>query len=172
MTTATPTTDIALTRYLPHLVVAVSVAVLASAYFFEYVIGLEPCKLCLWQRLPWWIALGIGSLAINYRRRPGLIFGLTLLAAITVLVGAGLGGYHAGVEYKWWSGPSGCTGGGAGPAAELSAALQGLQGDPPAQCDEVPWSLFGISMAGYNFLISLGLGLLVLWALFRKREDS
>jgi disulfide bond formation protein DsbB len=153
-------------RRLPHLIALSAALVLLIANVFEHGFGYEPCQLCLYQRLPWWIALGLGCCAAwVMRRRPTLALMIALLALITVGVGAGIAGYHAGVEYRFWEGPAGCAGGG-DLAGGLAAALQAVEAGPtgPA-CDEVPWSLFGISMAGYNFLLSLGLVALGGWIL-------
>lgn len=156
-------------RRLPLLMVASAAAVLITANVFEHVFGYQPCQLCLYQRLPWWIALGIGCLAmiVLKKDRPTLSLLLMLVGFAAVAVGAGIAGYHAGVEYGFWEGPSGCTG-----ARELggglSEALGQIQGGMVApSCDTAPWSLFGISMAGYNFLISLGLVALGTWIMKR-----
>lgn len=157
--------DMLTPRRLPHLIALSAALVLAAANVFEHVFGYEPCQLCLYQRLPWWIALGLACVAAWLLRvRPTLSLLIAILALLTVAVGAGLAGYHAGVEYKFWAGPSGCSGAGGDLAGGLAAALQAVQEGPagPA-CDEVPWSLFGISMAGYNFLLSLGLVALGGW---------
>lgn len=84
---------------------------------------------------------------------------LLALIGLIFLIGAGLAGYHVGVEYKWWAGPSGC-GGGTGLADNTEALLQALQNEKIVRCDEVAFTLFGLSMAGYNFLASLGLAAL------------
>lgn len=141
----------------PILLTLAAVAILGTAYFFEFVLGLEPCQLCLYQRIPWWIAIGTGCLAISMRQRPVLMSILTVLTALTILSGAGIAGFHAGVEFKWWEGPTACSGGIVGDTVD--ALKEAIMGAPVVRCDEVPWSLFGISMAGYNFLLSVGLGL-------------
>lgn len=159
-------------RRLPHLIALSSLGVLAAANLFEHGFGYEPCQLCLYQRLPWWIAFGLGCMAILLvRQRPTLALMVSLTALTAVTAGAGLAGYHAGVEYGFWAGPSGCAGGGAEIARDLGAALeQARQGPAGPACDEVPWSLFGISMAGYNFLLSLGLVALGAWSLKNARR--
>jgi len=138
------------------LVVALlAAATLGAAHYFEHVVGLAPCELCLYQRLPWWMALGLACVAILGRRAP-LVASVALgLAALALLGNAGLAAYHTGVEYGWWAGPSGCSGAAALPS-DLGGLKQALQGPPPPRCDETPWSLFGLSMAAYNLLLSLG----------------
>lgn len=159
-------------KRLPILIAFSAAAVLAAANVFEHGFGYEPCTLCLYQRLPWWIALGLGCVAaMLIKTRATLALLVSLTALVAVAVGAGIAGYHAGVEYQFWAGPSGCTGAQAlsgGLGAAMNAVSQGPSG--PA-CDEAPWSLFGISMAGYNFLLSLGLvafGGIAVWNAMRK----
>ncbi|RED51290.1 disulfide bond formation protein B [Aestuariispira insulae] len=148
---------------------AVAIAVLGGAYIFQYGFGYHPCELCLYQRLPWWIVIAIGCAAFwSGKRLPGLSNMLLILMGITLLVSTGLAGLHAGVEFKWWQGPTDCS---SGPLDfdnldDLAAAINAM---PDIRCDEVPWSLFGISMAGYNFLISAALGLYALIVPIRNR---
>ncbi|NMM45852.1 disulfide bond formation protein B [Rhodospirillaceae bacterium KN72] len=143
-------------RRLPQAIVLVSAAILFTVNVFEYGFGYLPCQLCLYQRLPWWIALGIGCVALmTDGKRRDLATLLSILALIAIAVGAGIGFYHAGVEYKFWAGPSGCSG-----TQELSgglaAAIQSVSEGPKGpSCGEPAWTLFGVSMAGYNFLVSL-----------------
>ena len=143
-------------RFMPHFLILVSGSLLIGAHIFEY-LGYPPCQLCLYQRLAWWIVLGVACIAAMLMKRRGTLAILVcVLALVCVAAGAIVSGYHAGAEYKFWPGPSGCSG--AQPVAlSLAEALEKAQsGPPPPACDEVPWSLFGISMAGYNFLISIG----------------
>ena len=130
---------------------------LLGAYGFEYIGGLRPCTLCYYQRLPFALAviLGLAALLRPALIRPGLA-GLTL----TFVVSAGLGAYHAGVEQKWWPGPQGCTSGD-GSAQTVDALLAELLATPVVMCDEIPWSLFGLSLAGYNMLISAALAVFI-----------
>jgi len=142
-----------------------SFALLAGAYAFQYIGGYEPCELCWTQRYAHFAILALASLSIILRfaatnlHRPSLFllipgFGYSVY----------ISGFHAGVEQKWWQGPSSCT---VQPASSLDIdqILDNLMAAPLVSCDEIPWSLFGISMAGYNFLISLLGLLLILWAL-------
>ena len=128
----------------------ISTALLGGALLFQYLGGLAPCSLCIWQRWPH-LAVMILALAGLRGIQPRLMLMLICLAGI---ISAGLGAYHAGVEWRLWSGPTGCT---------ASLALDGniavitdqLLATPLVRCDEVAWSLFGLSMAGWNALISL-----------------
>jgi disulfide bond formation protein DsbB len=143
---------------LPTLIVLASAMVLVAVTVFEHGFGYEPCQLCLYQRIPWWSALGLGSIAmILMKARPTLALMVVITALVAIAIGGGIAAYHAGVEYKFWEGPAGCTGA-RNLVAGLSDALGKVDSGPvPPACDEVPWSLFGISMAGCNFLFSLGL---------------
>ena len=141
----------------PALLLVASLVLLLGAYGFQYIGKMEPCEMCYWQRYPYYIVIvlcvpAIVMAASSPRSRiPNLIMGL---CGLCFLAGAGIAAYHAGVEYKWWAGPEGCTA--SGLVAETAEAfLEALQGREITRCDEIPWSLFGISMAGYNFLISL-----------------
>ena len=137
-----------------------SAALLAGAFLFEYVGGLAPCRMCIWQR---WahVAVIIAAAAglLTLPARTGLV--LALLAA---LASAGIAGYHAGVEWQLWQGPSGCT---AGLASSASAAdlVDQLLATPVVRCDDVPWSLFGLSMAGWNMLFSLDISAIAILSL-------
>lgn len=93
--------------------------------------------------------------------RPGLRRGTLMLAGLTVWVGGGIAAYHAGIEQQWWAGPSSCSG--AATPGSLDALRAQIFAAPIKSCDEIAWSLFGISMAGYNALLSLATGAGVLW---------
>ena len=147
----------------PALILAASVAVLAGAFLFQYAGGLAPCVLCIYQRYPYGVAIALSALALilaNGRTR-----GAALLAcAAAFLVGAGIAVFHIGVEQHWWQGTAACTGGDAGPAGSLEALRAQIMAAPVVRCDQIAWSLFGISMAGYNALISSALALVSLVA--------
>ncbi len=132
------------------LALIVPAALLAGAYFFEYVMGLYPCEMCWWQRYAHFAALGPALLAFVVPVGPLRIW-LVRLAALGILASGLIGGFHAGVEYGWWEGFTQCTG---LTIAEGQSALDAIMGAPTVRCDEVQWSLFGISMAGWNFVIS------------------
>ena len=139
-----------------------SAAMLLAAWGFQYLGGMAPCKLCIWQRYPHGAAVLIGAvtLATGWRILPWA-------GALAALTTAGIGLYHAGVEQGWWEGPTTCT---SGPIGGLSAEqlMAQIMEAPLVRCDEIPWDLFGISMAGWNGLVSLGLALVWLLAASRR----
>ncbi|MCE8523838.1 disulfide bond formation protein B [Ruegeria pomeroyi] len=139
-----------------------SAALLLAAWGFQYLGGMAPCKLCIWQRYPHGAAVLIGAvtLATGWRILPWA-------GALAALTTAGIGLYHAGVEQGWWEGPTTCT---SGPIGGLSAEqlMAQIMEAPLVRCDEIPWDLFGISMAGWNGLVSLGLALVWLLAATRR----
>ncbi|MEM6939317.1 MAG: disulfide bond formation protein B [Pseudomonadota bacterium] len=144
-----------------------SLALLLGAFGFQYIGGLMPCQMCLWQRWPHAAAvlIGAGFLLLG---APLLIWLGSLAAAAT----AAIGGYHAGVEWGFWPGPASCAGGGADLGALDGAALLSLDGPAGViMCDEVVWQMAGLSMAGWNALLSLALALLWLSAL-RLRQKA
>ncbi|WP_086617747.1 disulfide bond formation protein B [Erythrobacter tepidarius] len=138
------------------LAVLAPAALLGGAYVAQYGLGLPPCEMCWWQRYPHFAALGIGLLAFVIR--PARVW--TALAGLAILTSGLIGGYHAGVEYGWWEGITACTATGAD-VMDFSTPL--------IRCDVAPWSLWGISLAGFNFLISCASGAAVVaLAAYRK----
>jgi disulfide bond formation protein DsbB len=142
------------------LVIAVGgLATILGAWYFQLVLGLQPCPLCLQQRWPYYagipLALLIAAAAGRGMSRRVLVAGLAVLVLV-LLVGAGLGVYHSGVEWKWWAGPADCSGAGfsGGSAGTL---LQQMQTVRVVRCDEAPWRFLGLSLAGWNVLIALAL---------------
>lgn len=142
----------------PALVMLFIALVLGTAYFFEHVLDIHPCALCQYQRLAWWIALGLAGVTFYLRRRRILLLSGLTLTIIVILAGAATAGYHVGVEQKWWEGPSSCTNSGLNDL-DINALKDAIMNAPVIRCDEVAWSLFGISMAGYNLLLALGAAL-------------
>lgn len=143
---------------------AASVLILGAAFAFQFIGGLHPCALCLWQRYPYAIVIGLAGIGAGLSRagvkRPQLAI-LMGLCALAFVIDAGIAGFHVGVEQKWWEGLSTCSGTVSG-ANSLDDLRDRLLAAPVVRCDEIAWSLFGISMAGYNFLLALGLGLISL----------
>lgn len=139
-----------------------SALMLAGAFGFQYIGGMAPCKLCLWQRWPHGAAVLIGLLAMALPLRVW-----SYLGALAALATAGIGFYHAGVELTWWEGPTSCT---SGSIAGLSVddLMKQIMSAPVVRCDEIPWSLAGISMAGWNGIISLGLAMV--WLLSTRQK--
>jgi disulfide bond formation protein DsbB len=144
---------------------AVSAALLAGAHLFERVGGLDPCLLCLDQREIHWTALAIAAGSYLVWRFVGdgrvLCAGLGALAFV-YLFSMGIAGYHAGVEWDFWAGPAACAS--SRPLLDIDpgALLQSMNAPGPAgpSCEEAPWRFLGLSMAGYNALISLALAAL------------
>jgi disulfide bond formation protein DsbB len=153
-----------------------SAAMLAIAHAFETFGHLAPCTLCLRQREIYWAA---GAMALAFMvlvRLPGGVRfrqATCWLLAIVFLVGTGVAAYHAGAEWKFWPGPSTCSGAGAGKvsADALSNLMSGAKIAPPA-CDKAAWVFLGLSMAGWNALISLGLAKLSVFAALRERAKA
>ncbi|MEG9862307.1 MAG: disulfide bond formation protein B [Parvularculales bacterium] len=148
-------------------VALLSLATLGGAYLFEYVGGLAPCPLCLQQRIPYVVGALMTVLAWQAGGRAPMVRSLLMgLAVVAFIIGAGLGVHHSGIEWDWWAGPASCSGGGGIPlsTADLLESLK--QENQIVRCDEAPWRLAGLSLAGYNVLISAGLAFLstlVVW---------
>mgnify|MGYP001812724616 CR=1 FL=1 len=139
-------------------------AALAIAFTAQFAFGLLPCELCIWQRWPLAAAGALGLLALILGPR-GLFRPLCLLAALAFLATAAIAGFHVGVEQKWWSGTASCAPPALGAGTTLDELRESILGQPVVRCDEPAWTLFGISMAGYNFLFSLSMGGLLIWLL-------
>ena len=135
---------------------------LAGALAFQYIGGLAPCEMCLWQR---WALVGVlvaASAAVALPQWRRVLLGL---AALALLVDAGLGLFHAGVEQKWWPGITTCT---ANATIGSTADMLGqLIAQPLVRCDAIAWSLAGISMAGWNAIIAAITGVWAIWMLLR-----
>jgi disulfide bond formation protein DsbB len=139
-------------RFLIFVLVA-SVAVLGGAMLSQYWGGLAPCELCLLQRWPWGVAIVISLIATMVGGRPARPWVALALAAVFA-VGSAIAFYHVGVERHWFAGPGACTG--AATAADTVEALKArILGQMAVRCDEPAWSLWGISLAGWNLLASL-----------------
>lgn len=143
------------------LAVATPAALLSGAYISQYGFGLYPCEMCWWQRYPHFAALGLGI--VSFIAVPPRVW--TALAGLAIITSGLIGGFHAGVEYGWWEGITGC--------ARVTGGLDVLDPSvaPLIRCDQAPWSLFGISLAGWNFLFSCAGGIAIL-ALSAKQEQA
>jgi len=144
----------------------VSIATILGAYYFEYVLHYQPCPLCLEQRIPYYVGIPL-ALVVALAAKFGaprwlLVVGFAALA-LAMANGAGLAAYHAGVEWHFWAGPQECSGdpnfGHAG------SVLEQLNTVIVVRCDEAAWRLFGVSLAGYNVMISAALACVALWGL-------
>lgn len=147
-------------RLAQRLALAIPALLLGGAYISEYVFGLYPCEMCWWQRWPHFAALGLVLLSALVPPKRLWI----ALAAVAILVSGGIGAFHAGVEYGWWEGITACTAMPSGAGDPLDAIMNA----PLVRCDEVAWSLFGISLAGWNFIVSTVGGIAILALLARK----
>lgn len=147
-------------------------AIILLALASQYIGGLVPCALCLQQRLPYYVGAPLALFAYWWAGHNRLS-GRGLLAPLAVIFGLGsaLAGYHAGVEYGWWAGPQSCGGTNAtlGSTTDL---LNALQTSKLVRCEDAAFTLFGVSMAGYNFIASVGLTGLALWGLSRPVDGD
>lgn len=174
-----PTRITALIRANPAAAAALAIAAggaatILGAWFLQYALDLKPCPLCLEQRIPYYVAIPLAVIvaiaALRHAPRGYLTAGLGALA-LAWLIDAGLGTYHAGVEWKWWIGPTDCS----GPLDSLGSTkdlLQDLQTISPVRCDQAAWRFLGLSLAGYNVLISLALAAVALWGIAASARDS
>jgi disulfide bond formation protein DsbB len=143
----------AATRVFTVFVLVASAVVLGGALLSQYWGGLAPCELCLLQRWPWGVAIVVSFIATMVGSRPALPWVALLLTAVFT-VSAGLAFYHLGVEQGWFAGPTACSG--AATAADTVDALKAqILHQQPVRCDAPAWTLFGVSLAGWNLLASL-----------------
>lgn len=152
-------------RKLQLLALLGSVGLLLGALAFQYIGGMAPCQLCIWQRWPHVVAF-VGAL------------GLLIAGPIWALIGAGgaatsgaIGVYHTGVERGWWQGPSSCSGGSDLSQLTPEELLAQIMSAPVVRCDEVPWELLGLSMASWNAVASFTIAGLWLASLALRRAD-
>ncbi|MGI9414042.1 MAG: disulfide bond formation protein B [Hyphomicrobiales bacterium] len=147
------------------LVLAGATATILGAWAFELIGDIAPCSMCLEQRWAYYAAIPLLVMVLLFARGTGRAMlartGLGL-AALALAVGGAYAAYHAGVEWKWWEGPSSCT----GAAGLTSGGLPDLS-KRIVLCDEAAWRLFGLSLAGYNVLVSAALVLISVWGIMR-----
>jgi disulfide bond formation protein DsbB len=159
----------------PVLAAAIAIAVVGAAtilgaWLFQYVLGLKPCALCLEQRYAYYFAVPLAVMVVLGDQagasRKVLIAALVAIAA-GMLWNTGLGIYHSGVEWRWWPGPQECSGtaGDFGSAGDLATRLRSFT---VVRCDEAAWRFLGLSLAGYNALISFVLALIAGWGVWRE----
>ena len=145
-------------RFVALALLLASSAVLVSVFTAQHLFGLEPCVLCIYQRVPYVITAMLATVGVGLGgegRAGAFIVGL---CAVVFLTGAWLAVYHVGVEQHWWGSIAACGAGGAPGDMTLEQLRAGLAaGKPPKPCDQMDWTLFGVSMAGYNVLVSLAL---------------
>lgn len=136
---------------------AIPVLLIGGALISEYVAGLYPCEMCLWQRKPHYVAIAIFLLSFLLKNQSRYL--AVFAGGLAIFISGMIGGYHAGMEYGWWQGWTACSVIGAEGAM---ATFEQILNTPLVRCDQAPWHLFGISLAGYNFLISTAAGLFIM----------
>lgn len=149
----------------------VSTALMGGALYFQYVVGLPPCDLCHWQRYPHIVAIAVGLAALASFAAPRLAYVFALAAILALFVTAGIGVFHVGVEQHWWQGPQECSGhipSGLSPA-ELKKYLFSAK---MVRCDAIPWSLWGVSMAGWNAILSAGAAIVLSMGVARHIRET
>jgi disulfide bond formation protein DsbB len=155
-------TSLARARWLALLLPA---ALMAGALGAQFWGGLYPCEMCHWQRWPHYGAIALAALAFALRTSPlSRIF--VSLAALAILVSGGIGAFHAGVEYGWWEGLTRCS----TMPSTSGDLLTNIMKAPMIRCDEAQWTLAGISLAGYNALISIA-GAFAIFSLMRDKTE-
>ena len=147
-------------RLAQWLAVAVPGALLLGALGSQVIGGLVPCEMCMWQRWPHLVALGFAALSFGALRqaRPAV-----LIAALAIAVSGAIGVFHAGVEYGWWEGVTACS------TTAAAGTLDAILHAPIVRCDVPQWTLAGISLAGFNAIISLAGGGWIAWMSTRTR---
>jgi disulfide bond formation protein DsbB len=150
-----------------------SLATLLGVWFFQFVLKLPPCPLCLEQRIPYYIVIPLSLLVAGvalWRAPRSVIAAGFAVLLVAMLISAALGAYHAGVEWRFWAGPTDCS----GPMTDFTAKgplLDQLQSIRVVRCDEAAWRFLGISLAGYNVLVSLALAAVAAFG-FTARERT
>lgn len=142
------------------------VLLLGGALLSQYGFGLHPCEMCMWQRWPHVAAIVVALIAIVLRCKPGLSAVATALAAFAILTSGAIGAFHAGVEYHWWQGITACSVPPIG--GDPQDILNSIMNAPLTRCDVAPWSLLGISLAGYNAILSVAAALAIFWLLGKR----
>jgi len=153
---------------------AIAIATILGAWYFEHVLKLAPCPLCLQQRLPYHIVIPLSLLMMLAAlvRAPQQLLTVGFIAIlVTVLCGAALGIYHAGVEWHFWAGPTDCS----GPITDFNnggSILGQIKTINLVRCDQAAWRFLGISLAGYNVLISLAMAAIASYGLLAPRSAA
>jgi len=147
-------------------IAAIGAAAILGAWFFQYVLGLKPCPLCLEQRYPYYFAIPLAVMVLlgdEVGASRKVLLAALVAIALGMLWNAGLGVYHAGIEWKWWPGPQECSGA-LDDLGSTGGLLKKLESISIVRCDEAAWRFLGLSLAGYNAIISLALAAVAAWA--------
>lgn len=150
------------------LALLVPLALLAGAWGFQLIGGLYPCEMCHWQRWPHYAALALAALAFVVPQR-GARNALVVVAALLIAVSGAIGVAHAGVEYHWWEGFTACTSTVSLDGLDAAARLKAIMTAPVVRCDAPQWSFAGISLAGFNAILSFAGAATILGLMRRAR---
>ena len=149
-----------------------SFGILATVFAFEHLMGLAPCPLCLNQRIAFYLAVPLGLLAaLSATKKPSLSTISFIALTLIFITNSAYGGYHAGIEWGYWPGPASCAGN-TFEVTNIEELILSLENGAPPSCSEAPWRLFGLSLAGYNMLASLGLALLASFPILYMRHET
>ncbi len=153
-------------RLVAIFIAGISAASLAAAFISQFGFDLKPCDLCLIQRIPFAINIGLGLIGLACLGWTRILIGVS---GVSFLINSVIAFYHSGVERHWWSGLSGCS------TPDMSGSIEDLmariQSTDVTRCDEIPWDLFGLSMANYNVMMCLGLGVACFLYLFLNKAE-
>jgi len=150
-------------RHVILVILFVATATIAAAWAFQVIGGYAPCPLCLEQRWPYYAVIPVAIILLLAGNREILLRSGFLLIALIMFASALLAVYHAGIEWRWWQGPQACSGG-----AGLTGTLPDLSNLSVVRCDEAALRILGLSLAGWNALISLLIAGFALWAASRR----
>lgn len=160
-------------KFVFFILIGISAASLLAALIAEAFLGLEPCRLCIYQRWPFFITAVLGVLGLYFQSNSKIVTGALALSGLTLLINSGIAFYHSGVERHWWtSAVDGCAvplmGG------EKQSILENILSAPTGRCDEIPWvdPLLGLSMANYNVVLCLGLAALCALSILYKKAKN
>ena len=152
------------------LALVVPLLLLGGAYASQYMGGLYPCEMCWWQRYPHMAAIPLALIAYMVKGRPCVSVLFAGLAGLAIGISGAIGLFHAGVEYGWWQGLTACSTSTAG--GNPADILNQIMATPITRCDVAPWTLLGISLAGFNGLLSGASALAILALLIKSRKEA
>lgn len=154
----------------PYVMLFFSAVALSAAYISQYFFGLNPCVLCVYQRIPYWIIIAITSLTILFDRKNKYVKVLIILCLLLFVADASIAAFHVGVEYKWWEGTDSC--GTKIQPKNVEELKEMLMKAPVSRCDEPAFLFLNISMAGWNFLYAAALSCLCFFSLGRLKNEK